>query len=46
MKNPDPLMQYLEICKAIFERMERDGTWPFPEDDSTESVDLIESENT
>lgn len=37
------LEQYLEICKSIYERMERDGSWPWP--DSRNSEDLVESED-
>lgn len=45
MKHPDLLNEYLAICKAIYERMERERTWPWAETDSTESQDLIESES-
>ncbi len=24
--------QFIELCKRIFERMEREDTWPWPED--------------
>jgi hypothetical protein len=24
--------QFIELCKRIFERMEREGSWPWPED--------------
>jgi len=24
---------FIELCKRIFERMEREGSWPWPEDD-------------
>lgn len=44
MNEDDQLMEYLAICKAIYERMEAEGTWPWAEDDSTESEDLLESE--
>jgi hypothetical protein len=37
-------MQYLAICKRIYERMEREGSWPWAED-STLSEDLVESED-
>ena len=45
----DPnLERYLELCQHIYERMERDGTWPWktdvPTDDSTLSEDLVDSE--
>lgn len=35
------LQRYLAICQAIYERMERDGTWPWK--DSPKSEDLVES---
>jgi hypothetical protein len=47
----DPrLERYLELCQRIYERMERDGTWPWksddiPHDDSTLSESLIDSES-
>lgn len=25
--------QFIELCKRIFERMEREGSWPWPEDE-------------
>lgn len=25
--------QFIELCKRIFERMEREGSWPWQEDD-------------
>lgn len=30
---PEHLRQYLAICKQVYERMERDGTWPWKEGD-------------
>lgn len=46
----DPrLERYLELCQRIYERMERDGTWPWksdiPEPDSTVSENLIDSDS-
>jgi hypothetical protein len=43
----DPrLERYLELCQRIYERMERDGTWPWKHNaDSTLSDDLVESED-
>ena len=46
----DPrLERYLELCQRIYERMERDGTWPWktnvPTDDSTLSENLIDSDS-
>jgi hypothetical protein len=41
------LDQYLALCKRIYERMERDGTWPWPsweeQPDSHESPDMVDS---
>jgi len=47
----DPqLERYLELCQRIYERMERDGTWPWktdvPSDDSTLPEDLVDSESS
>ena len=25
--------QFIELCKRIFERMEREGSWPWPDDE-------------
>jgi hypothetical protein len=25
--------QFIELCKRIFERMEREGAWPWPEEE-------------
>ena len=46
----DPkLERYLELCQRIYERLERDGTWPWktdiPKTDSTISEDLIDSDS-
>jgi hypothetical protein len=44
----DHLERYLELCKRMCERMERDGTWPWadsPNADSQESEDMVESED-
>ena len=37
------LERYLALCKRIYERMEREGTWPWK--DSTLSADLVESDD-
>jgi len=37
------LDEYLALCKRIYERMERDGSWPWK--DSTLSEDLVESDD-
>jgi hypothetical protein len=36
------LQEYFEICKSIYEQMERDGTWPWPSD-SPNSEDMVDS---
>jgi hypothetical protein len=47
----DPrLERYLELCQRIYERMEREGSWPWAEEDipvpdSTLPEDLIDSES-
>ncbi len=46
---PPELERYLALCKRIYERMEREGTWPWPDDpdqpelDSTDSDDVVDS---
>ncbi len=44
MDEEDMLDQYFAICRRIYEQMERDGTWPWPEE-STNQEDLIKSED-
>lgn len=44
MTHDQHLEEYLALCKAVFEQMQRDGTWPWP-DDSTNPEDVIESES-
>ena len=46
----DPrLEQYLLLCQRMYERMERDGTWPWksdiPEADSTLSGKVVDSDS-
>ena len=37
---------HLELCERIFERMQREGSWPWKhEHDSPKSEDLVESED-
>ena len=43
MDNDERLERYLELCKRIYERMRRDGTWPWA--DSQESGGMVESED-
>ena len=44
----DPrLERYLELCQRIYERMERDGSWPWKNgEDSTLEKEMIDSEDT
>ncbi len=43
---PPELERYLALCQRIYERMERDGTWPWPDEpDSPDSPDVIDSED-
>ena len=47
----DPtLAAYIELCQRTFERMERDGSWPWriqkTEPDSTLPEDLVDSESS
>lgn len=38
------LLQYLETCLRMYQRMKRDNTWPWR--DSTLSKDLVESDDS
>ena len=40
---PPELERYLALCQRIYERMEREGSWPWR--DSTEPQDLIDSKD-
>jgi hypothetical protein len=40
------LLAYLSLCKRVYERMERDGSWPWKDaNDSTLVEDLVESDD-
>ena len=40
---PSPQLEaYFELCKRMYERMVREGTWPWPVD-STYPEDVIDS---
>ena len=40
---PSPQLEaFFELCKRMYERMEREGTWPWPAD-STNPQDVIDS---
>ena len=41
--NDEQLERYLELCRRIYERMRRDGTFPWA--DSPDSEDVLESED-
>ena len=49
MTHDPQLERYLELCQRIYERMERDGTWPWktdiPEADSTLAGGMVDSES-
>ena len=46
MNDDQRLAQFIELCKRVYERMERDGSWPWAgTSDSTEADDLVESED-
>lgn len=35
--------QYLALCQRIYERMEREGSWPWEDQDSTLDENLVDS---
>lgn len=46
MDKQEHLRRHLELCKRVYERMKREGSWPWRELlDSPKSEDVIESEN-
>ena len=46
MDKEEHLRRHLELCKRIYERMKRDGTWPWAdESDSSNSDGVIEFED-
>ncbi|MCP4284808.1 MAG: hypothetical protein GY792_10205 [Gammaproteobacteria bacterium] len=38
-KLPDHLERYLAICQQVYERMERDGSWPWEDEEFVENPD-------
>lgn len=44
MDNTERLERYLELCRRIYERMKREGSWPWP--DSQNSDRMVESKET
>jgi hypothetical protein len=43
MQQDPSFERFLAFCKEVFERMEREGTWPWA--DSPNPEDLVESED-
>jgi hypothetical protein len=43
-KDREKLLQYIELCRRIYERMRRENAWPW-EIDSPDSSDVVESED-
>lgn len=43
MEREKQLQRYLRLCQRIYERMEAEGSWPWP--DSTDAEDLVDSED-
>ena len=42
---PSPQLEaFFELCKRIYDRMEREGTWPWTAD-STNPEDMVDSES-
>jgi len=41
----DQLDAYLQLCRQIYERHIREGTWPWPED-SLNSEDMVDSDHS
>ena len=44
MTNDEHLQRHLELCKRVYERMKREGSWPWS--DSPKSEDLVDSDDT
>ena len=42
MENDKQLDDFIDLCKRMYERMEREGSWPWA--DSPNSEGLVESE--
>lgn len=43
MNDDQSFQQFLDLCKIVFERMEREGSWPWS--DSPNSEGLVESDD-
>lgn len=47
MDKNEHLQRHLELCQRVYDRMKRDGTWPWKNDaDLSSSADMVESEDT
>jgi hypothetical protein len=44
-QDKEHIERHLELCRQVFLRMLAEDSWPWKEDDSQESEDVIESEN-
>lgn len=45
MNHDDHLKAHLKLCQRIYERMLREGSWPWQGDDSPKSEDLVDSDS-
>lgn len=43
MNKQDHLQEHLKLCQSIYERLKREGRWPWP--DSTDNEKMVESED-
>lgn len=44
MDKEEHLRRHLELCKRVYERMKREGSWPWAEEvDSPKSEDVVDS---
>lgn len=47
MDKREHLERHLELCKRVYERMKREGSWPWSDaDDSSDAPDMVESEDS
>ncbi|MEM8692502.1 MAG: hypothetical protein AAGG57_11525 [Pseudomonadota bacterium] len=44
MTDEERLEQHLDLCKQVYKRMKREGTWLWP--DSSNFEDMVESEDS
>lgn len=46
MDHEDHLQRHIELCKRVYERLKRNGSWPWRNQvDSPNSGDMVESED-